>query len=284
VRLGLLWTLMVVVVAVPAFAGTIVTAPDLGSASSFGLLGGTISDTGVSVVDGYVGATTTVTGFPPGTVKFPFTVYPAPSDPTVTAAYNDFITAYNLAFSDADTPPTLSVDDLTENRTFYGNNVYKFTATDVTSTAGITLIFDAQSVSSNVFIIKIPQDLTINGPLTFDLINGALSSNIYWIVGRTASITAVTVPQTFEGSILAGTSFSIAANAGPGGSGVLGGTIDGCVFVETANTLGGMTYVNGCRAAGVAPVPEPGSSGLVALGCLLGALRLRKFRSVRQTR
>ncbi|MGD0199152.1 MAG: ice-binding family protein [Bryobacteraceae bacterium] len=284
-RRGLLWTLMVVMVAVPAFGGSI-AAPDLGTAISFGMLGDTISNTGESKVVGYVGATTTITGFGPPVGPGIATLgafYTAPNVPgsTVGMAFTDFETAFDTAFSDALTPHTQTVGDLTGNRTFYGNNVYQFTSTDVTSTADITLTFDAGGDSSNVFIIRIPEDLTINGPLTFDLINEAQWRNIYWIVGRTASITAVTVPQTFEGSILAGTSFTIAANNG--GSGVLGGTIDGCVFVETANTLGGKTYINGCNAA-AAPIPEPGSSGLVALGCLLGALRLRKFRFVRRTR
>lgn len=290
---GLLCTLMVLVVAVPAFGSTI--APNLGNAASFGLLGGTISNTGTSVVIGDVGATTTITGFTSGPGTSTGTVYPAPSDPTVVAAYNDFILAYNQSFSDITTPPTQSVTDLTMNRTFLGNNVFTFPdLIDVTSTANITLTFDAQSDSSEVFIIKTNRDLTVNGPLTFTLTNGALASNIYWIVGRTATISSGGGPVTWDGNILAGTSFTMSAN--PGGSGVLAGTINGCVFVETANTLAGTTLVNGCSAAGVAGVasaasaagvagvPEPGSSGLMALGCLLGALGLRKFRSVCQTR
>lgn len=63
--------------------------------SSFGLLGGTISNTGNSVVVGNVGATTTITGFPPGTATG--TVYPYPSDPTVEAAYTAFESDYSTA-------------------------------------------------------------------------------------------------------------------------------------------------------------------------------------------
>jgi hypothetical protein len=288
VRLGLLWTLMVVMVAVPAFGGPIVSLPDLGTAVSFGLLAGVIDNTGPTTkVVGNVGATVTITGFNPSGTSDTGFFYTAPNAPgtTVGIAYADFVTAYNNAFSDALTPPTLPVDDLTMDRTFYGNNVYKFTASDVTSTAAIILHFDALSDSSNVFFIKIPHDLQINAPITFSLENGALASNIYWIIGRDATISGATavVPVTWEGSILVGRNFTM--SAGTGGSGPLAGTINGCLFVENVNTFGGTTQVNGgCASAAAGAVPEPGSAGLVALGCLLGALRLRKFRFVRRTR
>jgi len=261
-------------IAMPA-SGSVV-APNLGTAGSFGLLGGTISNTGTSVVIGNVGAVTTITGFPPGIATG--TVYGAPSDPTVDAAYEDFLNAYNTAFSDVSTPPTQTVADLTIDRTFVGNNVYKFSSTDVTSTAGIDLTFDAQGNGSEVFIIKVPGDLTIDGPLDFTLENGALAKNIYWIVGITATISPSGLPVTWYGDILAGTSFTMSANTG--GSGVLAGTVNGCVFTETANTLAGETDVNGCNNP--AGTPEPGSSGLLVFGCLLIAFARRKFRSVRR--
>jgi hypothetical protein len=276
---------MVVVVAVPAFGGPIVSLPDLGTAVSFGLLAGTIDNTGTSNVIGDVGATVTITGFNPDGTSSTGNYYTAPNGPTTTVglAYADFVTAFNNAFSDVTTPPTQTVSDLTLDRTFLGNNVYKFSASDVVSTAAITLHFDALSDSSNVFFIKIPNDLQINAPITFSLENGALASNIYWIIGRDATISGATavLPVTWEGSILVGRNFTM--SAGTGGSGPLAGTIDGCLFVENVNTFGGRTQVNG-GCASAAAVPEPGSSGLVALGCLLGALRLRKFRFVRRAR
>jgi len=268
---------MVAVVSPPAFGGTI--GPNLGAAGSFGLLGDTISNTGTSVVVGNVGATTTITGFPDGTATG--SVYGAPGDPNVVAAYAAFVLAYNLADSNVTTPSTQSVADLTVNRSFLGNNVYTFPLTDVTSTTGITLTFDAQNDSSQVFIIRTTRDLTINGPLNFTLLNGAQADNIYWIIGRTATISSGGGPVTWDGDILAGTNFTMSAN--PGGSGVLAGTINGCVFAETANTLAGTTQVNGCSASASA-VPEPGSLGLAALGCLLGAFGPRAYRFLRQTR
>jgi hypothetical protein len=263
--------------AVPACGGTI-AAPDFGTALSYGLLAGTISNTGASAVVGNIGAMTSIAGFPPGTATGSVMV----GGPLVTQAFDDFVTAYNYAFSDSDTPPTQTVPGgLTESQTFIGNNVYSFSSADVTSTAGDVLTFDAQGNSSAVFILKDINALTVDAPVTFDLTGGALASNIYWIVGTTATINPTGVPVVWDGSILAGTGFTM--SAGPGGSGVLAGTINGCVFVETgAATTAGETDINGCNAgtsASTGSTPEPGSAGLAAIGCLLGGVWLRRRRT-----
>jgi len=263
----LIWLAMSIAPVVPAFGSPIV---NLGNASTFGMLGGTISNTGASTVVGNVGATTTITGFPPGTATG--TVYPFPSNPAVTLAYNDFISAYNLALLD---PSTQSFSGMTTSQTFLGNNVYTSPLTDVVSTAGINLTFDAQADSTEVFVIRITRDLTINGPITFTLENGAKATNIFWIIGRTETINPVGVPVTWDGDILAGTSFTM-SSIGP--SSALAGAINGCVFAETANTLAGFTQVGGCSATG-GVVPEPGASELMGLG-LLALVAWRKFRSL----
>jgi hypothetical protein len=266
-----IWLVIAVAAVMPAFGGPIV---DLGTASSFGLIGGTISNTGTSVVTGNVGATTTITGFyPTGTATG--TVYPAPSNSTADQAYLDFEGAYNTAKTD---PSTLSFAGLTTSQTFLGNNVYLSTATNISSTTGINLTFDAQNNPNAVFIIQIPGAFTANGALTFSLLNGAAADNIFWIVGTDATISVGSSgPITFDGNILAGDTFTMSAAAG----GVLAGTINGCVFAENANTLAGTTDVGGCAATtagGVGSVPEPGSAGLVGLGGLIGILAWRKFR------
>jgi MYXO-CTERM domain-containing protein len=261
--------LLVVFSSAPAFGTSVL----LNSATSFGLLGGTISNTGTSSVIGNVGATGTVTGFDP-TGTQTGTVYSA--GPIVAAAYSDFENAFTTASLD---PSTTTLAGLTTGQAFLGAGVYAFSDTNVTSTAGITLNFDAQSSSSAVFILQISGALTIDGPITFNLLNGALASNIYWIVGNTTTNDAVTInpssglPITWDGNILAGT-FTMSAI--PGGSGDLAGTINGCVLTVNANTLAGTTQVNGCSSS--ASTPEPGTAGFLALGALLGALALAKQR------
>lgn len=272
-RHRLIWLVVAVAAVMPAFGG-IVTV-DLGSASSFALLGSTITDTGISHIFGNVGATTTITINDPWVVTG--TVYPA-GDPIAMTAYGDFETAYNTSLGLGSTQPVLSSLGLTQ--TFTGNNVYTFNNT-ISTTTGTVLTFDAQYNPNEVFVIQIDGAFTVNGALEFHLINGAQANNIFWIVEDAATISVgSSPPQTFDGSILAGTSFTMSAASG--GSGVLAGTINGCVFSETANTLAGQTTVNGCLGGGLPGggpgVPEPGSLGLVSLGCLLGILAWRKFR------
>jgi hypothetical protein len=271
---SLLPKLLVVVFAVPAFAGPITV--NLATASAFGLLGGTISNTGTSIVNAEVGGTIGITGFQPTGPGFAtggvFT------GGAVAGAYTDFETAFTTAAGDI---ATATPAGLTTSQTFLGGGVYAFPNLALTtSTAGITLTFDAQNVNNAVFVMQFPGALTIDGPITFNLIGGALASNIYWIVGSVTTPEAMTIspsgpPIVWDGDILAGT-FTMSANTG--GSGVLAGTINGCALTVNANTLAGESVVNGCAATG-AITPEPGSLGLVTLGGLLGAFCLRKLRA-----
>jgi hypothetical protein len=252
---------------------------DLGPAISFGLIGGTISNTGTSVVTGNVGATGTITGFnPTGTATG--TVYPA-GDPTAVAAYDAVFSPSVGAFSTAEgLIPTGSFTTNT-SQTFYGNTVYASSGT-ISTTTGTTLTFDAQGNPSALFIIQIDGALTVNGAMTFRLENGAQADNIFWIVEDAATISVGSSgPIVFDGSILAGDTFTM--SAGSGGSGTLAGTINGCVFAENANTLAGTTNVGGCAhtsAGPPTPVPEPGSMALLGSGlfALAGVVRKRKPR------
>jgi len=184
-----------------------------------------------------------------------------------------------------------------ENQDFVGstgNNVYASTGT-VSTLAGITLTFDAQNQSNVVFVIQIDGSLTVNNAITFNLLNGALASNIFWIIGGTDGTLATGVgnatidpggPITWDGNILAGSPHgpggTFTMSAATGGSGVLAGTVNGCVFTNGVNTLAGETDVNGCFATG-ADTPEPRTAGLVGLGGLLGIglLRIRARRKLR---
>jgi hypothetical protein len=270
-RHGLIWLVVAVAAVMPAFGGTVTVS--LGSASSFGLLGGTISNTGTSSVVGNVGATTKITGFyPTGTATG--TVYPWPTDPTVETAYTAFENADTQAWSYLSTALPLGI--LSTSQTFIGNNAYASSA-DISTATGINLTFDAQGNPNEVFVILIDGALTVNGAMTFTLEGDAQTSNIFWVVKNAATISVGSSgPITFDGNILAGTSFTMSAASG--GSDVLAGTINGCVYTETANTLGGETDINGPCATAGGSVPEPGSSGLVSLGCLLGISVWRKLR------
>lgn len=279
-RLG--WMRWLIVMVVPCFANTIV-APNLGTAEPFGFLsGGAISNTGVSVVNGDVGAVVTDTGFPPGTVTPGNTIYPSPSNSVVVQAVADFNSAIFAPTTGVfyDTPTEtldLPTGSLSTPTTFDGNNVYFLDNTlnatgDVNIASPADLTFDAQGNSAAVFIVIVTRDLTVGGAGAPTLLNGALAQNIYWVIGRTATLST---PMTWDGDLLVQTSFTMS----------LGGTVNGCVFTDDAggtNTLAAATDIGGCETS--VGSPEPASFYLLGLGCILGVAGLRKFRSVRQTR
>jgi hypothetical protein len=158
---------------------------------------------------------------------------------------------------------------------------YQLLGTDVTTTTGIKVTFDANGNPNAVFVIRIDGAFTENSVMTFDLINQARADHIFWIIKSDATISIDKAPPiTWEGNILAGSAFTMSAANRPGGSGVLAGEINGCVYAKTTATLAGETYIDGCAdyAAFIPPgeVPEPGSLGLVSLGCLLGILVARR--------
>ncbi|HXN46691.1 MAG TPA: ice-binding family protein [Bryobacteraceae bacterium] len=273
-RSRVIWSVMVAVAVAPAFGDPVV---NLNTASSYGLLGGTISNTGTSVVTGNVGvgsASGTISGFyPTGTVVSGSVI--APGSLGSNNAYTDFVNALDAAKL---LSSTATFGDLSTSTTFVGNNVYDSTVTDISTVSGIDLTFDAQNNPNEVFVIRTQGAFTANGALTFTLENQAQANHIFWIIGTNATISVGgSGPIIFDGSILAGQAFNMSAAAG--GSGVLAGTIDGCVFAEDANTLSGTTDVNGCSGtASTNNIPEPGSSGLVSFGLLLGVLAWRKLR------
>jgi hypothetical protein len=231
------------------------------------------------VVTGNVGvrdASGTITGFNPTGTTVGGSVI-APGSTSSNNAYTDFVNAFNAAQL---LGSTQSYPDLTVNRTFIGNNVYTFGLTNISTTTGINLTFDAQNDPSAVFIVRTDGAFTANGVLTFTLQNQAQADNIFWIIGTIATISVGSSgPMTFDGNILAGESFTMSAASG--GSGVLAGTINGCVFAETANTLAGTTNVNGC-ASSVGAVPEPGTATLLGMGLLLSMV-LYGWRSRKQS-
>jgi hypothetical protein len=263
----------------PAMGGPILEIP--ASASSFGLLGGSVSNTGTSLIVGNVGATSTITGFgvstgtATGYVCTPTSGAPctAGEDSAVTTAYNA-IFGPGGAFSMGQSLTSTGSFTSATSQTFLGNVVYT-SASNISTATGTSLIFNAQGDPDAVFVIQVDGAFTVNGATTFTLENGAAASNIFWIVSDAATISVGSSGAiVFDGNILAGSSFTM--SAGAGGSGILAGTINGCVFAETANTLAGTTNVNGCSPTATAFVPEPGSMALAGLGSLLAILPWRR--------
>jgi hypothetical protein len=180
------------------------TAPTLGAASSFAVLGGqTVTNTGPTIVNGDLGVSpgSAVTGFPPGIVVGG-TIHAG--DAVAGQAQSDTTIAYNnLAGQPCDTD--LTGQDLGGMTLTPG--VYCFsTSAQLTG----TLTLDAEGDPNAVFIFQIGSTLTTASNSTIALINGASACNVFFQVGSSATVGTST---TFEGNILALTSITLNTGA-----------------------------------------------------------------------
>src|ERR1700733_2163316 len=182
-RRGLLWLLTAAAVA-PAFGTPLLSIPS--PASSFGLLGGSVSNTGTSVVTGNVGSTSTVTGFTPATATG-FICTPTGAAPCTSGNDSEVTMAFDQIFNPGGTfsigegLTSSGVFTTATSQTFLGDSVYTSSGT-ISTITGTNLIFDAQSNPNAIFVMQIEGDFTVNGALTFTLENGAQADNIFWVV------------------------------------------------------------------------------------------------------
>jgi len=221
----------------PTNAGA-ATAPGLGAAASYAVLGGqTVTNTGPSTIDGGLGVWpgTSVTNFPPGIVTGG-TIHSGDSHAQL--AQDAVTTAYDALSAEPCT------DDLT------GQDLGGMTLTTgvycFTSSAQLTglLTLDAEGSANAVFIFKTVSTLTTASSSVVDVINGGVDCNVFWRVGSSAPIGTGTV---FVGNILALTSISLATGASVSGRAL---ARNGEVTLQT-NHVGFL----GCAAATDTPSP-----------------------------
>lgn len=213
----------------------------LGTAGNFSVLAGsTVTNTGPSVIDGgSVGVSpgSAITGFPPGSVKPPFTTHVA--DAVALQAQNDLTTAYNAAAG------LVHTQDLT------GQNLGGLTLVPgvyfFSSSAQLTgtLTLNDQGDPNAQFVFQIGSTLTTASNSSVVTINGGSmpGCNVFWQVGSSATLGTGTA---FEGHILALTSITLNTSAT---------ILDGSALARNgAVTLDTNTITN-CVSSSV--VPEP---------------------------
>ena len=214
------------------------TAPPLGTAAQFGVLGhsGVTGSTGTgTVVDGDVGSspTASISNFnPPSTTVAPFVVHTT-NDATVQQAHADAVAAYgDLAGQGAG---TVLGADLTG--AVLTSGVYSFAAA-ANLPASTTLTLNGPGI----FVFNVGTALTMN--VLSNVFGTADACSIYWRVGTDATLNGV----TFKGTVIADASITIGDGANVAGR-VLAGT--GATGAVTMAGSGGNT-IGGCS---VGPAP-----------------------------
>lgn len=188
----------------PAYAVT--TAPALGTAAGFSVLGGTgVSNTGTTNLSGDLGVSPggAISGFPPGVVSGAT----HPGDAAASQASTDFTAAYNDAA--ARTPTRAFSGD--QNAITFTTGVYQ---TNAAFALTGTMTLDGLNDPNSVFIFQVNAALNTAAASTIALTNGALASHVYWqitgAVGTGAS-------STFIGTVLAVGAITIGAGASVSG-------------------------------------------------------------------
>jgi Ice-binding-like len=181
------------------------TAPTLGTAQSFAVLGGsTVTNTGPTIVTGNLGVSpgSAVTGFPPGTVVGG-TIHAADAVAAQAEAANR--TAYGELASEACNTTYGVPTDLGGLTLVPG--VYCFA-----SSAGLTgtLTLNAGGNANAVWVFKIASTLITASDASVALINGAQQCNVFWQVGSSATLGTGT---EFVGNVLALASITLTTDA-----------------------------------------------------------------------
>src|ERR1700687_972345 len=206
------------------------TAPSLGTAASFAVLGSAVTCVGPGVISGDVGATGAFTNTPVCTIA-------GGTPPATNAAAILAQTALNTAYQNAVGPnsnctlpllPAAPPASLTLTPGVYCN----MGAPGLTFT-NKTLTLDAQNNPNAVWVFKIDAGLTGTG-FQVVMANGGQPCNVYWLVGADSTFTT----STLQGNILAGGAASAFTSTG--------GTLIGRVLANGAVTLTGPNIHGTC--------------------------------------
>lgn len=254
--LGLIVLLATLLSTVGAMASpTAQTAPGLGSAASFAVLGGqTVTNTGPTTIFGDLGVSpgTAISGFPPGSVTAGAT---HAADAVALQAQSDVTTAYDALVAQACTADTTGQDlggqTLTEG---------VYCSTSSAQVTG-TLTLDAQGNADAVFIFKMVSTLTTASNSSVSVINGGTACNVFWQVGSSATIGTTT---QFAGNILALTSIALQNGASLSGRAM---ARNGEVTMDTNNvTNQGCPGAPAAPTATASPSATPAAAGLPVTG------------------
>jgi hypothetical protein len=186
---------LAVLPALAASAATTIDGPvNLGTATSFGVLGAsTVTNTGPSTITGDLGVSpgTSITGFPPGLVLGSTN----PTNALAVQAQSDLTTAYNVAASLS--PTSSGFTELAGLSLTPG--VYSGEALSLTG--DLTLAGTAESV----WVFQASSTLVTGSASRILLTGGASSCNVFWQVSSSATLGTA---SEFVGTIMANQSIT----------------------------------------------------------------------------
>ena len=223
----------------------VATAPSLGTASSFAVLGGsTVTNTGPTVVTGDLGVApgSAIVGFLPSTPSGPGTVVGTQhaADAVALQAQADSATAYTALAGQACDFTHPLIADIGGSTLAPGVHCFP-------SSAAITgiLTLDAAGDPNSVWVFNIESTLVTASASSVLIINGGSACNVFWRVGSSATLNTTTA---FQGNILA------LANI----SALTGATVRGRLLAQTAAVTLDTNQVSLPTNCDVEP-PEPGN-------------------------
>jgi hypothetical protein len=202
-------------------------SPAMGTARNFAILGASaVSNTGSSVITGNLGIYpgTAVSGFPPGLIV-------GQEHVADVAAHNAQIAAqvaYTDLHSRASTVIATALDAQSLSPGVYSSADGTFS---LAASAGGTLVLNGSPTSIFVFQTATTLVTGAGGIPVITLAGGQLASNVYWVVGSSATINSGSA-GVFQGNIIAQASVTD----------TLGGTVNGSMIALTgAVTLSAAT-------------------------------------------
>ena len=177
------------------------SAPALGAASSFAVLGGQAVTCTDSVITGDVGVSPT-----PAFTNTRCTIaggIPPATNTAAATARTGFLSAYD-ALALVPCTQTISTAAFTGNVPVLGPlapGVYCFPAAVTFTDTSLTL--DGSTNPNGIWIFKVGAALTGSG-FQIVMANGAQACNVFWSVGAAVTLSTSTLPPLFQGTILAG--------------------------------------------------------------------------------
>ncbi len=227
------------------------SAPSLGNAASFAVLGGSaVTNSGPTVVTGNLGVSpgSTITGFPPGDVKLGDRFK---NEALAKAAHNDAGIAYTQLGSGMCVP-------LSSLSGSPPPGIYC-----VPSPAQLTgaLTLDAAGDHDAVWIFRITGPLTTNPGSCVLAINGTQPGNVFWQVGSSATLSA---DSAFVGNLIAHDNITPNSRASAFGRLL---ALTGTVTLDSNN----VTLCNTCNAITLDPPTLPGGTVSASYGQTISA-------------